>query len=612
MDIGLTLTAQMSMVMAVLALTVFLFVFEIVRIDVAAISIMVLLGLTGLVPSDRLFEGFASNAVISIIAVMIIGAGLDRTGVMGIIANFIIKLGGKSESKIMALISSTVGITSGFMQNVGACALFLPVVSKIAARASLKVNQLLMPMGFCAILGGTLTMVGSSPLILLNDLIETSNRSLPPGASTLKTFSLFSVTPIGLSLLTAGILYFLMAGRFVLPKASNQSSSLGNTENYFTANYGIKGDIHEVLVTVDSPLVGMSVGETEAILGAPRVIAIRSGEKNARLSPAADEMIWVGTTLGAMGSRKEIEEWCEQQQLRLQPGRRTFGKLVNPLRAGISELVIPPASKHIGKSIGDQHFRKRYGFSVLAINRGDGIIRDDVRKVALQTGDSLVIHSTWKDLAAGNQDRDFVVVTDYPREEQRPHKVAHALVFFLIAMGMIIFTDYRLSIALMVGAIGMIISGVLSIDEAYRSVSWKTVFLLASLIPLGYAMEISGAAAWMAQEIVALLGDVPSWVLQATLALLATFLSLVMSNVGATTLLVPIAINIALATNNNPAVYALITALSTSNAFLIPTHQVNALIMGPGNYRVVDFMRAGSLMSIVFLVVMITSVNLLF
>jgi len=158
----------------------------------------------------------------------------------------------------------------------------------------------------------------------------------------------------------------------------------------------------------------------------------------------------------------------------------------------------------------------------------------------------------------------------------------------------------------------MILTGVISIDEAYEAVSWKTVFLLASLIPLGMAMERSGTAAWIAQQTMELLGDMPDLAIQVVLAVLATVFTLVMSNVGATTILVPIAISIALTTGANPVMYALIIALSTSNAFILPTHQVNALIMGPGGYRVADFVRAGTGMSVIFLVVMLSVMNFIF
>ena len=206
----------------------------------------------------------------------------------------------------------------------------------------------------------------------------------------------------------------------------------------------------------------------------------------------------------------------------------------------------------------------------------------------------------------------MVVTTEYPHEELRPHKVGFALLFFSVALFLVLFTDLRLSVALLTGALGMVLSGVLKMEEAYEAVSWKTVFLLASLIPLGLAVETSGTAAWIAERTLSVLGDVPIWVLQSVIAILSTFFTLVMSNVGATVLLVPLAVNIAVAAGADPAVFALTVAIATSNSFLIPTHQVNALTMGPGGYRVPDFMRAGSIMTVLFLVVMIAMMNLIF
>lgn len=611
MEGNIALNTNMIMVLAILGVTIILFAFEILRVDVTAISIMVLLGLSGLVPSDQLFNGFASNAVISIIAVMILGAGLDRTGVMGSIAAWLLRVGGNTERRLQLLINTTMGAFGGFMQNTGVAALFLPVVSRVASRANVPLSRLLMPMGFCAILSGTITMVGSSPLILLNDLLATSNRNLPQGVDTIHSFSLFSVTPVGLMLLAAGVVYFLLLGRKVLPKIDTPSATPGGTRDYFAEVYGIRGDIYEVTVGVDSPLVGLTVGEAEASVESPLILALRSGDEPI-LAPPADEMIWTGSILAVMGPREQVDAYAEANELRVQPRLRNFGRLVNPARAGISEVVISPGSKLVGKTIGDVRMRKRYGLNVLAINRGDEILRDDIRDTRLRVGDSLVIHSTWRDLAAVAKDRDFVVVTDIPKTEQRPHKVWHALVFFAIAIGLVVFTDFRVSIALLTGALGMILTGVLSIDEAYQAVSWKTVFLLASLIPLGYAMETTGTAAWIAQGILHMLGDVSALTLQFVVAFLATFFTLVMSNVGATVLLVPLAINLAIEVGGDPAVFAITVALATSNAFILPTHQVNALIMGPGGYRVMDFMRAGSLLTLIYIAVLIPMVNLVF
>ena len=206
-----------------------------------------------------------------------------------------------------------------------------------------------------------------------------------------------------------------------------------------------------------------------------------------------------------------------------------------------------------------------------------------------------------------------MITTEYPREEElRPHKIVPAAFFFLVALSMVLFTDIRLSIALLTGAMGMVLSGVLNIEEAYKAVSWKTVFLLASLIPLGLAVETSGTAKWIAEQVLVVVGDMPIWVIQASVALLATFFTLVMSNVGATVLLVPLAVNIAIGAGANTAIFALTVAIATSNSFLIPTHQVNALIMGPGGYRVPDFIKAGSVMTVLFLLVMMVMMSLVF
>jgi di/tricarboxylate transporter len=602
------LTAEMVSVMAVLAFTVYLFAFEIVRVDVAAIIIMVILGLSGIVPADRLFDGFSSNAVISIIAVMIIGAGLDRTGVMSRLAAFILRVGGSTEKRIIPIVSGVVGVISGFMQNIGAAALFVPVVSRISTRTGIPLSRLIMPMGFCAILGGTLTLIGSSPLILLNDLIETSNQSLPAGVSPMETFTLFSVTPVGLALLAAGIVYFIVAGRFVLPK-KGPSADPAATSKYFENVYGIQGDIFEAKAILESPVVGMTVGELEEKKGSVCIVGIRNADE-LTIAPPRDEMIWVGTIFALMGTPADVKEFTRANLLAREKISQSFVDVLNPSRSGISEAVVPPGSSVIGKTLGEIRMRTRYGASAIALHRGGETIRDQLRSIELRAGDTLVLHSTWEDLQQVSKSPDFAVVTDFPRETTRPKKVAHALAFFLLSLFLILFTETRLSLALFAGAIGMIATGVLSIDEAYKSVGWQSVFLLASLIPLGVAVETTGTAAWIALKTLEVIGEVPDWVLQTAVAVLATFFTLVMSNVGATVLLVPLAVNIAVYVGADPAMYALIVALSTSNSFVLPTHQVNALIMGAGGYSTADFMRAGSIMTILFLVVMLAVVNL--
>ncbi len=627
------LTTEMMWVLGFLAFTIFLFVSEIVRVDVAALLVMVLLGLTTVLPFapplvdvTHLFDGFASNAVISIIAVMIIGAGLDKTGIMSEFASFILKIGGTTERRIIPLISGTVGIISSFMQNVGAAALFLPVVSRISARTGLPLSRLLMPMGFCAILGGTVTMIGSSPLILLNDLIKTSNQALAAkGMAPMETFHLFSVTPIGLALLAAGIIYFVLYGRRVLPeiKGGQDVTTANSTLEYLKRTYDLDYALNEIHVPAESPLIGRTVGDIEYEYHI-RIVAMYSDDQ-IRLAPGGlsrDVKIAAGQVLGILAAEPALKRFSEGTSSRVADDIEVLSTTLMPTRAGVAEIVIPPSSTLVGKSSRDLWMRKTYGITVLAIHRQGKAIRENegVVDLPLQGGDTLICHIAWNQLARLETDPNFVVVTtEYPHEDLRPNKLHFALIFFCIALGMVLFTHTRLSVALLTGAVGMVITGVLSMDEAYRAVSWKTVFLLASLIPLGAAVEHSGTAQWIAVHTLDLVGnDVSPFILQAVIAVLATFFTLVMSNVGATVLLVPLAVNIAVQATAagvqgvNPAVFALTVALATSNSFLIPTHQVNALIMGPAGYKVKDFMRAGGIMTILFLIVTLVMLQIIF
>ncbi len=619
---------EIAWVTAILLLTIYLFAFEIVDVDIAAVSIMVLLGLTSLlapimglenslVDPNRLFDGFSSNAVMSIIAVMIIGAGLDKTGIMSRVAAFILQVGGTSEKRIIPIISSTVAFISSFMQNVGAAALFLPVVARISARSGLPMSRLLMPMGFCAILGGTMTMVGSSPLILLNDLIHTSNSTLPADQQ-MHTWGLFSVTPIGVALVTTGVLYFVLAGRFVLPATKSESSATGEAAmKYFHDVYGIDYELFEVVIPDGSNLIGKHLDDVETEYRV-RVIATKLPGQETRVGPGAldrDTGLKAGMVLGVVAEPKDLNHFIKQFSLKRRNELRTFAEALSPTKAGIAEVVIPPRSKLIGKSARDVWMRKTYGIAMVGLHRDGKTMHEgeDIRNIPFHSGDTLVVHTTWETLMRLEQDPNFVVITtEYPREELRPHKVLWAGIFFTIALTMVLFTDIRLSIALLTGAIGMVLSGVLSIDEAYEAVSWKTVFLLASLIPLGLAVEQTGTAKWIADQTLSVVGDMPIWIIQLSIAVLATFFTLVMSNVGATVLLVPLAVNIARGVGADPALFALTVAIATSNSFLIPTHQVNALTMGPGGYRVPDFMRAGSIMTILFLVIMMIMLNLIY
>ncbi|WP_133500822.1 SLC13 family permease [Cognatilysobacter terrigena] len=611
-DTALPLTQDMVVVLAIAAFTMVMFLFERIRADVVALVVLVLLGLTGLVEPESLFNGFAGNAVISVMGTMILGAGLDRTGAVNRLAAWLLRRAHGDERRLMLLTTAAAGINSPLMQNPSVMALYMPVAARLSSRTGLPLSKFLMPIAAAIVMGGGLTMVGNSPLILLNDLLIAANANLPSGAATLQPLKMFAPMPIGLALLAASIAYFHYYGSRRLPDTEGKGATPGRTQSYFAEAYGIAGDVFEVEVMPDSPLAGLTVGEAEKQLGAPHLLALRNGEEG-RLAPPADSRINVGSVLGVMGTEQQVREFAERKKLTVGSRLEYFADTFNPSRSGISEAVVPAVSRYIGRTAGDLQLRRRYGVSLLAINRDKDVIREDVRDVALRSGDMLVLHSVWSDLPQLTAQRDLVVVTDYPKAKTRPHKLKAALVIFAITMLLALSSRLPVPIAMMTGVAGMLIAGVIDIDEAYAAISWKTVFLMACLIPLGWAMDSSGAAAWLAGHAIALLPEwLPAWVLQIVIALGTTAFSIAIGNVGATIVVVPLAINLALAAGGNPTAFALTVALAASNNFLTPSNAIIPMITGPAGYTPRDLWRVGGPLTLIYTVVTVVMVNLLF
>ena len=611
MDTALSLTTDMKLVLGLVALTMVLFLFDRLRADLVALVVLVLLGLTGLVAPEDLFGGFAGNAVISIIATMILGAGLERTGALNRLAGWLLRRAEGSERRLLLYTAAMAGLNSSIMQNPSVMALYLPVASRLSARTGVALSRLLLPIAAAIIMGGGLTMVGNSPLILLNDLLVSANANLPSGAVSLTPLKMFAPLPIGIALMLLVLGYFRWRGDRLLSHDDDGGVTPARTQSYFAQTYGIEGDVYELTVSADSPLVGMTLGEVEAQADAPLLLALKSGDE-ARLAPSAESRIWVGDVLGAMGPREAVAAFSKANYLHMSARLRQFADLFNPSRAGIAEAVIPPNSRFIGKTAGDLQLRKQHRLSLLAVNRDKEVIRDDVRVLPLRAGDMLVLHSIWAHLAHAAAKKDFVVVTDYPKGEQRPHKFKAAMAIFAATMLIALSSRIPVPIALMTGVAGMLLAGVINMDEAYASINWKTVFLMACLIPLGWAMDSSGAAAWVAgHSIDRIPQGTPVWLIEIALALLTVAFSLVVSHVGATIMMVPLAINLALAANGDPMVFALIVALSASNNFMTSTNPVISMVIGPGNYGTRDLWRIGLPLSLLYTGVVVLMVNLL-
>ena len=605
-------TQEIGVTMAVMAVAITLFITNAVRVDVVGIIMVVTLPLLNIVEAKEAISGFSSNAVISIIAVIIIGAGLDKTGVMNILAKQILKLAGKSETRIIALISGTVAFISSFMQNIGAAALFMPATFRISRQLNFPVSRVLMPMGFCAIIGGCLTLVGSSPLILLNDLMEEwyLNNAQNPALTekVFEPFGLFTVTPMGIALVTAGILYFVVFGKFILPKKQAEEGSSFISAD-LTGTYGNHiGKIFELEVPETFQAQKLEVLKIrENYLSFLIGIERKDGKKI--MTPLWDDKIEPGDVIAVVSTPEHIEKLAEDFHMQIKYDLEVFADDLSIDNSGIMEAMVSPRSSLIGRTFRDVGIRKKYGINPLALFRNGKLVLENISILKVRAGDAFLLQGSWKNFHILKDNKDYVFTQDVKGELIYPEKAKLAVSGLVLALTLALGFNVQLSIALLTGALFMILSKVLTIDEAYKSVDWMTVFLLAGLIPLGIAFQKTGAANYIAVNIMNFIGDVSPLVLLAVIGGLTSFFTLVTSNVGATVLLVPLSMNMALKAGIDPQIAALTVGVAASNTFVLPTHQVNALIMRPGGYKPADYVKAGSGMTIIYIAVVIAMLS---
>lgn len=584
------MTPEILLVLAVLAAAVILFVTGIFRIDVTAIIIMLAVGLLGLINPLETFSGFASNAVISIIAVMILGYGIDRTGIMIIIARKITEFGESGEKKITAILSSVVGFLSAFMQNIGSVALFLPAVLRISDKTKIPKNRLIMPMGFAAILGGTLSMVGSSPLILLNDLLEQGN---------LEPYGFFAVTPVGIVLLTVGILYFLLLGRFVLP-AENENKDAPGPQEKLIESWNLPKSMHHYKIPGGTRLVGMKREDASLKTDYSLHLLAITDDDDITYAPWRYSVFSPGQILTLLGSQEDADRFAEDFSLTKINNQKYYTEKIGEENAGFAEIIIKPRSNIAGKTIRDIAFRRTYNLEIVRIFSENNEKIKELSDIPLKTGDTLVVYGPWEKIAAIGKDQDFVLITPLEEKGLRKEKGPAAILCF--AGGILLsFIGFPISLSLLTGAVAMILLGVIDIDDAYRSIDWRTIFLLAGLIPLGLAMDQTGTAAYIADQVIGVAGNSHPLLILFAIGILATFFSMFISNVAATVLLVPLVIIIGSSTGLDPRGLALLVGVCASNSFVLPTHQVNAFLMNPGGYKNSDYLRAGGVMTILFL-----------
>jgi len=593
------MVSQHFVVITILVITVILFFLDVLRIDLVAILGMLALGWTGILEPLEAISGFSSNAVIAMIAVMVMGYGISRTGIMRQFAGWISTISSGNKRILIVLVSLSVGLMSAYIQNIGAAALFLPVIMAIAKKEGYHPSEMIMPMGFAAILGGTLTMVASGPLIILNDLLKDAG---------LKSFNLFSVTPIGLLLLLTGILYFFFLGPYILPEKSIEKP--GAEQQLLIDSWHLPYQIYHYLIPEGSSLIGKTL-EVAGIWEQYHLnILALSREKEIEYAPWRETYFRGGHELALLGNEEEVKDFAQAYNLHLIEKSDSFQAFQNLKKGGFAETIIPPRSDFIGKSVRQLAIRKNFHIEPIIIFSQGKIVKGDFSDKELLPGDILIFHGLWNNISRLKDSGDVIILTSIREDRVKKDKSWIALTCFIGGIGLAI-GGYPLSISLFSSAVAMVLTGVLSIEDFYTAIDWKVVFLIAGLIPLGMAMQKTGTAAFLAEKIILVLqGKHPLFILF-SVAVISTLFSLFMSNVASTVVLVPIVINLAPLVQMDARPLVLLVAVCAANSFMLPTHQVNAMLITAGSYENTDYLRAGGIMTLLFLF-MVTVIFYLF
>ncbi|MGD8626473.1 MAG: SLC13 family permease, partial [Anaerolineae bacterium] len=546
---------------------------------------------TGLVTTEEAFSGFASPAVVTVWSVFIVSGGLTRSGVADLIARLVIRLAGHNQLRLMVLIMLAVGGMSAFMNNIGAVAILLPAVMSVARETDIPPSKLLIPLAWASLLGGNMTMIGTPPNILASSILESYGN--------IESFRFFDFTPMGIVVLTAGILYIILVGRHLLPKRSPGGD--------LADSYPVQEYLTEARVAEDSPLVGSTVREAdlENRHGLNVIHIHLCCQEGETVSAMTDHRLEAGDELHLEAAADAILAASETLGLVPVPDRPIQPWQPEPERAAfeLAEVVLSPTSTLRGKTLREIDFRSRFGLAVLAIRHQGETLFARLGDIALDLGDSLLIQGPVDKINLLRRERDFLLLEMPPMETRRTKKAPMSIAILLGVLVVVSAGWLHVSAAMFIGALMMVLSGTLTMDEAYRSIEWKSVFLIAGMLPLGLAMENTGTARLLAGQIVDLVGNWGPLAVMMGIFVLTALLTEVMSNAAATVLAVPIAIDAALGLGANPRAFVMAIVVAASTSFLMPIgHQANVLVFGPGGYRFFDYTKVGVWLNLVLLI----------
>jgi di/tricarboxylate transporter len=591
--------------LVILAITILLFVTEWLRVDVVALLVLLALLITGLISPEAAFSGFSSPAVLTVWAVFIVSGGLFHTGVANLLGDRLLKIAGSSPRRLVGLIMATVGVMSGVMNNVGATAVLMPAVVSISRKARVSASKLLMPLAFGSLLGGMTTLIGTPPNILVSDVLSQAGY---------EPFSLLDFAPIGLVALVLGVIYMAFIGLRRLPEQTAVEMMASTGEHVdLVDSYRLGERLFRARIPAGSHLVGQRLAESGlreefelTVIGLERRGKVSLGLDKDTVLQRGDVLLIEGMVDNLVWA--EATGWVD-----VQPEVGVEDHDLQSEVVGIAEVLLAPRSGLVGKTLADILFREKFSLTVLAILRDGRPRRTGLVDLPLRFGDTLLVQGPRQKIRILQREPDFVVMGDVevaPVVRARKAPVAVGLLVLMLVP--VIAGWLPIAASALLAGILMVLTGCLTMDEAYQSIEWKAVFLVAGTLPLGIAMQETGTAEYLAGFLVDTLGGLHPLALLAGFYILTNLLTQFMSNAASTMLIAPIAIGAAQQIGSEPYALLMTIAVAASAGFLTPVaHQSNVLVMGPGGYRFGDYFKSGLPLDLLAFVVTVLIVPLI-
>jgi di/tricarboxylate transporter len=597
-------TPEIGLTFAILVGAIVLFASERLPVDAIALLVVLALIVTGLLTPAEAFSGFANPAVIAVASIFILSGGLFQCGIAGRIGRLIVRLGGQSEPRLIAVLMIGTGLLSATMNDVAAVAVLLPAVVSIARQMEIAPSRLLLPLAYGAVMGGTLTLIGTPPNIIVSDVLR--QRGEPP-------LGFFEITLVGAPLLLAGTAFMVTIGRRLLPdRPLRERLSRAELPEELLGIYHLPERIFALNIPAASPVVGRTLTDSAmrqnfdlTVLG-----VVRGAE--CVIAPEPSEVLRAGDRLLLEGGPRRVQRAARAWDLESDRVTGNEAELLLAGDTGLVEVTLAPRSRFEGQTLRELGFREKFGLTVLALWRGSEPIEREIADERLRMGDVLLVQGAWRRIRLLQSEPAVIVLLGDEVVPRRTRKASWAVVILLVMVALVVAEVAPISVAALGAALAIILTGCLRMEEAYRTIEWKAIFLVAGTLPLGMAMEKSGAVQWIADVALAPVADMGVLPLLAVLFLTTAALNLAMSNYATAVILAPIAFSIATTQGLDPRPLVLVVALASSVAYATPiAHQSNLLVMGPGDYRFSDYLRVGLPLSLVAFVVILLVVLVL-